>query len=52
MQATLWGYKPHKDGGGTVTYMLDEYQFREFISTIPDLLTVWALARLKDDESK
>lgn len=49
MRGALNGYKPYKDGGGTVTFMLDEYEYRQFIASVPDIFSIWALARMSDE---
>ena len=49
VEGLLKKFTAYEDGGGTVTLVLNDLQWREFMEWIPMLHTPCALARLRDE---
>lgn len=50
VQGSLHNFRPYQDGGGSVTVLLDELQWREFMAWGASLHVPVAVARLNDEE--
>lgn len=49
VRGLLCTFKPHKDGGGTITLQLTDPEWAQFLDIAPELWTTWAAVRLNDE---